>query len=323
MPMNDESVKSLVRDFFIKYEYNLMIVNIANKYPDERSLYIDFTHIKKFNDELGKLVQEDPERIISLAKIVAKEIANNENISKINIRFKNIPDELFKKIREIRSKNIGELISVEGTVNKVKEVGTKLVMASFMCTNCGAIIKKYQYSDILEYPAYCPRCNAKKGETKFKMLEKESVYIDTQKIEIKENSENIGYDEQPSKIIVYLEDDLTGLTKQGDKVKVTGILKAKQRGIKTQKTLGDLYIYAISIELPDKIESQNVRTSYELILDIIKQINNNRGVAEENEIIKVAEAKGIDEKKVRKIIETLKRDNLIYEVFSGKYKLIE
>ena len=52
MPMNDESVKSLVRDFFIKYEYNLMIVNIANKYPDERSLYIDFTHIKKFNDEL-------------------------------------------------------------------------------------------------------------------------------------------------------------------------------------------------------------------------------------------------------------------------------
>ena len=268
-------------------------------------------------------MQEDPERIITLAKIVAKEIANNENISKINIRFKNIPDELFKKIREIRSKNIGKLISVEGTVNKVKEVGTKLVMASFMCTNCGAIIKKYQYSDILEYPAYCPRCNAKKGETKFKMLEKESVYIDTQKIEIKENSENIGYDEQPSKIIVYLEDDLTGLTKQGDKVKVTGILKAKQRGIKTQKTLGDLYIYAISIELPDKIESQNVRTSYELILDIIKQINNNRGVAEENEIIKVAEAKGIDEKKVRKIIETLKRDNLIYEVFSGKYKLIE
>jgi replicative DNA helicase Mcm len=323
MPIDDITVKSLLRDFFIKYEYNLMIVNIANKYPDERSLYIDFTHIRKFSDELEKLVQKDPERIITLAEIVAKEIANNENISKINIRFKNIPDEFFKKIREIRSKNIGKLISVDGTVNKVKEVGTKLVMASFMCTNCGAVIKKDQDSDILEYPAYCPQCKAKKGETKFKILEKESVYIDTQKIEIKENSENIEYDEQPSKIIVYLEDDLTGLTKQGDRVKVTGILKAKQRGIKTQKTLGDLYIYAISIELPDKIESQNVRTSYELILDIIKQINNNRGVAEENEIIKVAEAKGIDEKTVRKIIETLKRDNLIFEVFSGKYKYID
>jgi replicative DNA helicase Mcm len=323
MPIDDVSVKSLLRDFFIKYEYNLMIVNIADKYPDERSLYIDFTHIRKFSDELEKLVQKDPERIITLAKIVAKEIANNENISKINIRFKNIPDEFVKKIKEIRSKNIGELISVNGIVNKVTEVGTRLVMASFMCTNCGAVIKKDQDSDILEYPAYCPRCNAKKGETKFKMLEKESVYIDTEKIEIKENSENVEYDEQPSKIIVYLEDDLTGLTKQGDKVKVTGILKAKQRGIKTQKTLGYLYIYAISIELPDKIESQNVITSYEFILDIIKQINNNRGVAEENEIIKVAEAKGIDEKTVRKIIETLKRDNLIFEVFSGKYKFIE
>jgi len=149
------------------------------------------------------------------------------------------------------------------------------------------------------------------------------VYIDTQKIEIKENSENIGYDEQPSKIIVYLEDDLTGLTKQGDKVKVTGILKAKQRGIKTQKTLGYLYIYAISIELPDKIESQNERFLFELIRDLIKQINNNGRYAEINEIIKNAEAIGIDEKTVRRIIDKLKRDNLIYEPFSGKYKYIE
>jgi len=323
MPMNDESIKSLVRDFFIKYEYNLMIVNIANKYPDERSLYIDFTHIRKFSDELEKLVQKDPERIITLAEIVAKEIANNENISKINIRFKNIPDEFVKKIKEIRSKNIGELISVNGIVNKVTEVGTRLVMASFMCTNCGAVIKKDQDSDILEYPAYCPQCKKKKGETKFKMLEKESVYIDTQKIEIEEKSENIEYDEQPSKIIVYLEDDLIGLTKQGKRVKVTGILKAKQRGIKTQKTLVDRYIYAISIELPDKIESQNERSSYEIILDIIKQINNNGRYPDINEIIKDAEAIGIDEKTVRRIIETLKKDNYIYMPFSGKYKLIE
>ena len=323
MPMNDESIKSLVRDFFIKYEYNLMIVNIANKYPDERSLYIDFTHIRKFSDELEKLVQKDPERIITLAEIVAKEIANNENISKINIRFKNIPDEFVKKIKEIRSKNIGELISVNGIVNKVTEVGTRLVMASFMCTNCGAVIKKDQDSDILEYPAYCPQCKAKKGETKFKIFEKESVYIDTQKIEIEEKSENIEYDEQPSKIIVYLEDDLIGLTKQGKRVKVTGILKAKQRGIKTQKTLVDRYIYAISIELPDKIESQNERSSYEIILDIIKQINNNGRYPDINEIIKDAEAIGIDEKTVRRIIETLKKDNYIYMPFSGKYKLIE
>ncbi|MGC8585333.1 MAG: minichromosome maintenance protein MCM [Thermoplasmata archaeon] len=246
--MDDETIKSLWRDLFIRYEYNLMIVNISDKYPDEKSLHIDFRHVRKFSEELEDLTLKDPERSIVLAEYVAKEIAGNDEISKINVRFKEIPDDIVREIRSIRSKNIGELISVDGIVRQVTEVRPKLLRASFMCTSCGGTTEKIQDSDLLEFPAVCNVCGKKRGETKFRLLEKESTFIDTQKIEIQENPEDIRGGEQPHRIVVYLEDDLTGITVPGDRVRVTGILKTKQHGLKMQNTVFDIYIHAISVD---------------------------------------------------------------------------
>ncbi|MGC9123573.1 MAG: minichromosome maintenance protein MCM [Thermoplasmata archaeon] len=246
--MDDEMVKSLWRDLFIKYEYNLFLNNISDNYPDEKSIFIDFNHLRKFSEALEELTMNDPERSITLAEFAAKEIAGREDISKINIRFKNIPDDMVREIRSIRSKNIGELIAIDGIVRQVTEVRPKIVKASFMCLSCGGINEKFQDSDILETPSVCEVCGKKRGETKFKLIEKESVFIDTQRIEVQENTEDVRGGEQPHRIVVYLEDDLTGITVPGDRVRITGILKTKQRPGKTQNTTFDVYIHAISIE---------------------------------------------------------------------------
>jgi len=66
------------------------------------------------------------------------------------------------------------------------------------------------------------------------------------------------------------------------------------------------------------------RSKYETIMDIIKDLSTGKGYAGEDEIIREAKVRsGIDEHEVRKILNVLARDNLVYQPFTGRYKAIE
>ncbi|MEM4110416.1 MAG: minichromosome maintenance protein MCM, partial [Thermoplasmata archaeon] len=182
----------------------------------------------------------------------------------------------------------------------------RLVNGAFECSACGHINYKEQESENLEFPAYCEGCGKKKGETKFKLQEEFSVFLDSQKIEVQENPEDIRGGEQPQRLQVYLEDDLTGIVVPGDRIRVTGILKTRPRGTKQfPSVVFDIYLYAINVE-SIKEEYKSISLSEE---DVEK-------------IREFAQDKNVIEKLKKKIASTLfgldiEKEAILLQLFGG------
>jgi replicative DNA helicase Mcm len=80
------------------------------------------------------------------------------------------------------------------------------------------------------------------------------VFIDSQKIEIQEMPEGLRGGDQPQRISIFLEDDLCGRISPGDKITLTGILKAKQRKEgQTKGTVFDIFLQGNCIEPNDQV----------------------------------------------------------------------
>ena len=145
------------------------------------------------------------------------------------VRLVDLPEHARRRISDIRAASLGKLISVDGIVRKITEVRPKVTDAKFQCLKCGAVISvAQQSSEELKEPAYCYEDQGGCGRgTKFKLLDEESNYIDTQKILLQENPE--GLRGEPQNLTIYADDDLAGLVMPGDRVTVVGILHGMTR----------------------------------------------------------------------------------------------
>jgi len=126
--------------------------------------------------------------------------------------------------RHIRSKHIGEFISVEGIVRQKSDVRPQVTAARFECPVCGNIINVLQLDGNFKEPSRCG-CG-RKG--KFTLLNKDLV--DAQGIVLEEVPESLEGGEQPKRINVLLKDDLVSplserKTNPGSKISVVGTLK--------------------------------------------------------------------------------------------------
>ncbi len=278
--ISSENIKTMWEMFFVQFGYNVKISLLGEKYPDERSLYIDFNDIQEFSPELLESLTQNPEEILKFGEeVIIKKFQEEQRISVIHIRLKNIPDDRLREIRKIRSKNIGELITIEGLVRQVTEVRPRLVTGAFQCTSCGHVNYKDQETEILETPPYCDGCGKKRGETRFKLLEDFSIFLDSQRIEIQENPEDIRGGEQPQRIQAYLEDDLAGVVVPGDRVRVTGILKTRPRGTRQYPSVVfDIYMYTINVESM-KEEYRSITLTDE-DMEKIRQLSGDKNIIE-------------------------------------------
>ncbi|MGB9814391.1 MAG: minichromosome maintenance protein MCM [Thermoplasmata archaeon] len=278
--VNEDEIRELWDLFIMQYGYNLKISMLSEKYPEERSIQVDFMEIQEFSQELLESLTSNPEETIAIGEdVIIKKFPEEQKVEILHLRLKNIPDDRLKEIRKIRSKNIGELITIEGLVRQVTEVRPKLVTGAFECTSCGHVNYKEQETETLEFPVFCEGCGKKKGETRFKLLEDFSVFVDSQKIEVQENPEDIRGGEQPQRIQVYLEDDLTGIVVPGDRVRITGILKTRPRGTKQfPSTIFDIYLYAINVE--------SIKEEYKSVTLTEEDVERIREFAQDKNVIK-------------------------------------
>ncbi|MEM3251974.1 MAG: hypothetical protein QXF60_05820, partial [Thermoplasmata archaeon] len=70
--------------------------------------------------------------------------------------------------------------------------------------------------------------------------------------------------------------------------------------------------------------SSGERSKFEIMVDIIKDLSVGKGYAGEDEIFREAKVRsGMEEHDVRKILQVLIRDNLIYMPNNGRYRVIE
>ncbi len=178
------------------------------------------------------------------------------------------------KIRNIRSKDISNTISVEGKVSTIKEINPKWKTTAYMCDNCEFVMYLPVEGPKIGKPVHCENesCGNKSG---FTHLEKKSSCTDSQQIWIEELNRIDPIN--PRSLLVYLEGDLVDTVNVKDKIVVTGVLNAH---FESTFTTGYFFIEANSIEkykenipVTDNKTETNLRKEIEIMYEIIDQLS--------------------------------------------------
>ncbi|BAW30864.1 MCM family protein [Methanothermobacter sp. MT-2] len=206
-------------EFFSTKKYKDSIFKVLEKYPNVRSITVDYSDLEMFDPDLADLLIEKPDTIIRTAQRAIKNINPMGMDADLNIRFKNITN--IVPLRNLRSKFIGKLVAVDGIVRKADEIRPRMLKAVFECRSCGHLQEVPQSSNILTEPSFCPECRGRS----FRLLQEDSQFLDTQTLKLQEPLENLSGGEQPRQITIILEDDLVDTLTPGDVVRVTGMLK--------------------------------------------------------------------------------------------------
>ncbi|NLI62220.1 MAG: minichromosome maintenance protein MCM [Methanosarcinaceae archaeon] len=299
---------------FLKLYYNDEIMSLATKFPDKKSLYIDFFNIEVFNKDIAADLLESPDSMIEAFEqaLFETDLPFSEPLKDAHVRITNLPSTSKIPIRDLRSNDLSRFIAVEGMVRRATEVRPKILKAAFRCLRCEHITYVDQPGSKMEEPyAGCENENClKKGP--FKIEISESEFEDSQKGQIQESPENLKGGTNPQSIEIKLSDDLTGQISPGDRVIINGTLRSVQRLLREGKsTYYDLIIEANSIErLDQEFDS----------LDISAE--------EEKEIRDLSKDPRIDEKIIASIAPTIYgsgvlrnvKEALMLQLFSGVAK---
>ena len=288
---------------FFATSYKDDVFKILEKYPDDRSLTVNYQSLEIFDPELADLLIDKPEEVIEAAQIAIKNIDPLVKDADINIRFENLTNII--PLKDLLSKYIGTFVAADGIVRKTDEIRPRIETGVFECRGCMRLHEVEQTSGnhIIE-PTLCPEC----GGRSFRLLQEESKYIDTQTARMQEPLENLSGGTEPKQMLMILEDDLVDELNPGDKVRITGTLKTfrEERSGKFKN-----YIYVNHIE-PLEQEFEELHLSEE----------------DEEKIIELSQDPHIYDKIIKSTAPSIKgyrevKEAIALQLFGGAAKQLE
>ncbi len=216
--INQEEIITEAKNFF---EINRKKIGDVSK-QGGKVIKVDFFELSEFSPEISELLIERPEETIQLLESALEDLEWAP--TKCRVRFVNISESQEIHIRDIRAKNLGKMISIEGIVRQASEVRPLVTNAKFECPSCGTIISVLQIDKKFKEPSRCS-CGRRGG---FRLLDKDMV--DAQGLTIEEASDDLSGGEQPKRMSIYLKEDLVDprmetRTTPGSRVRIIGILK--------------------------------------------------------------------------------------------------
>jgi replicative DNA helicase Mcm len=272
MPRADN--QDLVDSFeqFYRRYYSGEIGDLARNYPRERkSLYLDWTDLFQFDPDIAEEYRSKPDQYRESAEEALRlyDLPVDVSLGQAHVRVRNLDDHT--DIRDIRSRHVGRLVSVQGMVRKATDVRPKVREAAFECQRCGTLTRISQPGGGFQEPHECGGCER---QGPFSVNFDQSEFIDSQKLRIQESPEGLRGGETPQSIDVHIEDDITGQVTPGDHVTVTGVLDLDQQESGQEKTaVFDVYMEGQSVEIEDE-EFEDMDITDEDKADIIELSEN-------------------------------------------------
>ena len=204
-----------------------------------RNLLVDFKHISELNADDLDFDPLDFEMVISqhfLRVQPALLKAVNTFVRSINpeitewvassphpfaLGFYNLGDT--KGIRSLRTRALGELQAIGGTVTRTSEVKPELIVGVFECPECKREITGVEQQFKYTEPALClnPQC---RNRGNFILKPESSVFTDWQKVRLQEHASDIPAGSMPRSIDVIIRGEMCDRVKPGDKITVSGAL---------------------------------------------------------------------------------------------------
>ncbi|KAH7035645.1 MCM2/3/5 family-domain-containing protein [Microdochium trichocladiopsis] len=157
----------------------------------------------------------------SQSELQGSKTANQQTDKLFAIAFYNLP--LVSRVRSLRAKNVGQLLSISGTVTRTSEVRPELSLATFICEACKNVIPNVEQTFRYTEPTQCP--NAECGNRLAWQLDiKHSTFVDWQKVRIQENSSEIPTGSMPRTMDVIMRGEMVERAKAGERCIFTGAL---------------------------------------------------------------------------------------------------
>ncbi|ODQ65577.1 DNA replication licensing factor MCM6 [Nadsonia fulvescens var. elongata DSM 6958] len=137
----------------------------------------------------------------------------------VQIAFYNLP--LVNRVRDLKTENIGTLMSISGTVTRTSEVRPELYKGSFTCDACRTVVDNVEQAFRFTQPTMCPNPNCQ-NRLAWSLNVANSIFMDWQKVRIQENSDEIPTGSMPRTLDVILRGEIVDRAKAGDKCVFTG-----------------------------------------------------------------------------------------------------
>ncbi|TAQ88775.1 hypothetical protein B7494_g2900 [Chlorociboria aeruginascens] len=137
------------------------------------------------------------------------------------LAFYNLP--LVSRVRHLRTVNIGQLLSISGTVTRTSEVRPELSLATFTCEACRSVVSNIEQTFRYTEPTQCPNigCGNRQG---WRLDIRQSTFVDWQKVRVQENSSEIPTGSMPRTMDIILRGEIVDRAKAGEKCIFTGAL---------------------------------------------------------------------------------------------------
>lgn len=249
----DEAEVSKFEEFFDRH-YQQAITKLLDKYPDEKSLAVDFATLTRFDHELADRVAEHPDFMAACAKeaVLRRKEATALGVEfKPHVRFFNLPEEYRSEVLYLGAKHLDKLVSVEGVISSISEIKPRMRKAVFKCKHCDASNVVYtQKTEAVAPPFICsnPAC----GRNNFELMEHLSDFVNMQRASMQDPVEKLRGNMPAANAELWMEDDLTNQIAPGDKVVVTGVLRLKP--VKQEKGKSSVYSKYFDVQHTHEVE---------------------------------------------------------------------
>lgn len=216
----------------------------------EGELVIDFNALDRFDPLITDELLEQPEKVFEAFQQAIENI-DMPGYSNINVRLTSLPEKREKRIRNLRSSDIGKLICIEGIVKSATEVMPQIYKSIYKCPDCGALIEVEQRENTVKKPNFC-ECGRRSG-----FILEEELKMDVRWITVNEPFD-LTEGEKPGEIKVFLKGGLTTTKMQrrtdpGNRLRITGTVK-EQAVVKNgkKKLLMTMIMDANNVEYSEK-----------------------------------------------------------------------
>lgn len=158
---------------------------------------------------------------VSLSEPSHRKNEHQQTDKLFSVAFYNLP--LVSRIRSLRAANIGQLLSISGTVTRTSEVRPELSLATFVCEACRAVVPNVEQAFRYTEPTQCPNSTCS-NRFSWQLDVQHSTFVDWQKVRIQENSSEIPTGSMPRTLDVILRGEIVDRAKAGEKCIFTGAL---------------------------------------------------------------------------------------------------
>lgn len=261
--------QEFIKQWMVGNQYVYRDQLMANGGLDMFYISINFEDIEKYDLKISVELRSKPLQTLPLLEQATKELYLASEINKTESEVLDFQIQLHsgqnpKKLRALKSDDLGRLIKVQAIVVNASKVVIKGKLIVLQCRFCGhekRLVQEHGFTS-LRIPVYCETRNTNRssegcGADPYQIVPERCRFMDFQVLKIQETTDSIPTGEIPRTYKVCVDRYLADKLVPGNKVNLTGIYTINEfqylSSTAAAKTLKLPYLYVLGFENDDVV----------------------------------------------------------------------